>query len=332
MDLLIKCSLKRPVGWRRSHQGFHYRGMETLLTCQPRISFEWTYSPFCGRSNLLKWNLSKLKLAGFNPQWAEVKCQSIGKVFQEFSAKKYSEAVDVLHSSWVASDLLWSHGFNIVVAVMKVTFKGIIWSNGPECDNVWTIIIKKLLASNYRKYIQKTKRNNLQCKLFLLKIFTLSSIDQYFTIFIPHYQMLMLSYFYNFCQLILSYFCNTIGNSKIKSQNNFKTYWAVTTIQTKSAQEWFSYKKFSMKLRLWVYQHHKKWKMLLTAAWTIVLPITHSLSDKMSDPLLKLNDSVVLQGFYMGAKWNFSQNAKFAVCLFIYYSKHKEKDLGKSPN
>lgn len=45
MELLIKCSLKRPVGWRRSHQGFHNRGMEMHLTCQLRIGSEWAHSP-----------------------------------------------------------------------------------------------------------------------------------------------------------------------------------------------------------------------------------------------------------------------------------------------
>lgn len=45
MALLIKCSLKRPAGWRRSNQGFHYRGMEMHLTCHLRIGSEWAPSP-----------------------------------------------------------------------------------------------------------------------------------------------------------------------------------------------------------------------------------------------------------------------------------------------
>lgn len=44
MELLIKCSLKRPVGWRRSHQGFHIRGVEMHLTCQLRRGSEWAHS------------------------------------------------------------------------------------------------------------------------------------------------------------------------------------------------------------------------------------------------------------------------------------------------
>lgn len=45
-ELLIQCSLKRLVGWRRSHQGFHNRGMDMHLTCQLRIGSEWAHGPY----------------------------------------------------------------------------------------------------------------------------------------------------------------------------------------------------------------------------------------------------------------------------------------------